>query len=184
MAMPRWVGEDGRRVGHQHGRTHPLEDTHGDQPVAGHVTGHPGDAQHQGEEGEHGETEVVGPHPSVDVAHSTQADHQHAGDDQKSEDHPQQIEGVAGLQRVEADAPKDIRKGDQHDGSVDRRHQHAQGRDEQGDPLVIAGKGHRRPVDPARPVVPPGLQTLHHCHTLTPAPRSAVGRTQLPRTSM
>ena len=26
------VGEDGRRVGHQHGRAHPLEDAHDDQP--------------------------------------------------------------------------------------------------------------------------------------------------------
>ena len=92
------IGEDGRRVGHEHGRSHALEDPHGDQPDPGRVTGHPGDAEQQREEREHGETEVVGPDPPVDVAQPTEAHHQDAGDHQKAEDHPQQVEGVAGLQ--------------------------------------------------------------------------------------
>src|SRR5664279_4901972 len=135
------VGQDGRRVGHQHGGAHSLEDAHDDQIDAGGVAGHPGDAEHQREEGEHGEAEVVGAHPTVDVAHPAEAHHQDAGDHQEAQDHPEQVEGVAGLERVDADAAEDVRKGDQHDGAVDGGHQHAEGGDEQRDPLVALGYG-------------------------------------------
>ena len=44
-----------------------------------------------------------------------------------SEDHPEQVEAVAGLQRIEVDAAKDVGHGDQHDRGVDRRHHACRG---------------------------------------------------------
>ena len=104
--------------------------------IAGGVAGHPGDGQQQREEGEDGEAQVVHADPAVDVAHPAQADHQHAGDDQEAEDHPQQVEAVARLERVDADPPEDVGQGDEHDRAVDGGHEHAEGRDEQRHPLV------------------------------------------------
>ena len=104
---------------------------------AGGVARHPGDAQHQREEREDGEAQVVDPHPAVDVAQPAEAHHQHAGDHQEAEDHPQQEEGVAGLERVDPDPPEDVGQRDEHDRAVDGGHQHPEGRDEQGHPLVV-----------------------------------------------
>ena len=66
--------------------------------------GHPGDAEEQREEGEDGEAEVVHADPAVDVAQAAEAHHQHAGDDEEAEDHPEQEEGVGGQEGVEVDA--------------------------------------------------------------------------------
>ena len=65
--------------------------------------------------GEDGEPEVVHADPAVDVAQAAEAHHQHARDDQEAEDHPQQVEGVRRLQRVEVDAAEDVGQGDEHD---------------------------------------------------------------------
>ncbi len=130
------VGEDGSRVGDEEGSPDPLEDADDDQPQPCRSPVHPGDRQQQGEEGEEREPEVVHPHAAVHVAQATKAHDQDAGDHEEAEDHPQEVEAVARLERIEVDASEDVGQGDQHDRGVDRGHQHAQGRDRQGRPLV------------------------------------------------
>jgi hypothetical protein len=61
-------------------------------------------------------------------AEPAEADDQHAGHDEVAEDHPQQIEGVGRLQRVELDAAEDVRHRDQGDRGVERRQEHAERR--------------------------------------------------------
>ena len=122
----------------------PLEDAHDDEPDAAGGAGHPGDAQQQGEEGEDGEAEVVHADAPVEVAQAPEAHHQHAGDDEEAEDHPEQEEGVRRQERVEMDAAEDVGQGDEDDGGVDRRHEHAERRDEQRRPAVgVVGVGGR-----------------------------------------
>jgi len=80
--------------------------------------------------------QVVHPHPPVDVTQPTEVDHEDAGHDQEAQDHPQQVEAVAGLQWVEPDAAEDVGQGDEHDRAIDRRHQHAQRGVEERHPFV------------------------------------------------
>ena len=99
----------------------------------------------EGEEGEDGEAEVVDAHPAVDVAQPARGvTTRTLVTTRKPEDHPQQVEAVAGLQRVDADAAEDVGQRDEDDGAVDRRHEHAQRRDEQRDPLVAVGQRRTR----------------------------------------
>ena len=144
LVLGEGVGEDGRRVGDEEGGAHALEDPHDDQPQGGGGAGHPGDGQEQREEGVDGEAEVVHLHPAVHVAQAAQADHEDAADDEEAQDHPEQVEGVAGEQRVDADAPEDVRQGDEHDGRVDGGHQHARGSCWTG-PSTCSGRPARRP---------------------------------------
>ncbi len=144
-AMPRWVsGKTSVRMAEELAMSMaaptPWKMRMVINQIAGRVTGHPRDAEQQGEQGEDGEAEVVGAHPAVDVAHAAEADHQHAGDDQEAQDHPEQVERVARLEWIEPDPPKDVGQGDEDDGSVDGGHQHPERRDEQGDPLVVRGQ--------------------------------------------
>ena len=53
------------------------------------------------------EAEVVHPHAAEHVAEPAEADDEHARDDEEAEDHPEQVEAVARLQRVELDAAED-----------------------------------------------------------------------------
>ncbi len=152
LVLGEGVGQDGRRLGHQHGGAHALEDPHDDEVEGGGRPGHPGDAQEQREEGEDGEAEVVHAHPAVDVAQPAQRHHEHARRDQEAQDHPEQVEGVARLERVDADAAEDVGQRNEHDRPVDRRHQHAQRRNEQGHPLVAVRNG-RQCVGPVQPAL-------------------------------
>ena len=131
------VGEDGGRVGHEHGGTDALKDPHDDEPDAAGGTRHPGDAEQQREKGEDREAQVVDADAPVEVAQAAEAHHQHAGDDEEAEDHPEQEEGVGGQEGVEVDPAEDVRQGDEDDGGVDRRHEHAECRDEEGRPAVV-----------------------------------------------
>ncbi len=107
--------------------------------VGAGTTGHPVDRQQQRRDRVDDEAEVVDAHAPVHVPQATEADDQHAGDDEEAEDHPQQVEAVGGLQRVEVDAAEDRRHGDQRDRGVERRQQHAERRVRQRDPLVAVG---------------------------------------------
>jgi hypothetical protein len=126
----------------------------------------PGDGEQQGEEGEDGEAQVVDPDPAVDVAQPAQGDHQHAGHHQEAEDHPQQVEGVPRLERIDPDPPEDVGQGDEDDGAVDRGHEHPQGGDEERRPLVARCPGRGRPGGSAlvarstdgSVIVPPGIR--------------------------
>ena len=95
------------------------------------------------------EAEVVHPHPAEHVAEPAEADHEHARDDQEAEDHPEQVEAVARLQRIEVDAAEDVRHRDQHDRRVDRREQHAERRVRERDPLVPVMVATRLAIDSA-----------------------------------
>ena len=105
--------------------------------VAPRAARHPVDRQQQRGDRVDDEAEVVDPHAPVHVAEPPEADDQHAGDDEEAEDHPQQVEAVGGLQRVEVDAAEDRRHRDQRDRRVERRQQHAERRVRQRDPLVF-----------------------------------------------
>ena len=107
-------------------------------PAAGpviHVIG-----QQQREEGEEGEAQVVHADAPVDVAEAAEVDHEHARHHQEAQDHPQQVEAVAGLEGIEVDAAEDVGQGDEHDRAVDRGHQHAQGGVDEGHPLVAVAR--------------------------------------------
>ena len=64
-------------------------------------------------------------------------------DDEIPHQHPEQVADVRRLQRVQADAPEDRGQRDEHDRRVERRHEHAQRRVRQRDPLVAVGGGRR-----------------------------------------
>ena len=149
LGLGEGVGEDGGRVGHEHGRPHALEDAHDDQVHGGGVARQPGHAQGEREEGEDGEPEVVHADPAVHVAETAERHHQHAGRDEEAEDHPQQVEAVAREQGIDADAPEDVGQRNEDDGPVDGGHEHAQGRNEQRHPLVVVGQRCGRDRDDA-----------------------------------
>src|ERR1019366_6128007 len=67
---------------------------------------------------------------------AAEAHHQHAADDEEAQDHPEQVEGVAGPERIDADAAEDVRQRDEQDGRVDGGHQHAERGVGQDRPLV------------------------------------------------
>ena len=95
LVLGEGVGHDGRGVGDEQRRAHPLEDAHDDEPQRGRRAAHPGDREQQREERVDGEAEVVHPHPTVHVAEAPEAHHEHARDDHEAQDHPQQVEAVA-----------------------------------------------------------------------------------------
>ena len=147
-AMPRWFsGKASVRMAAElamsMARADALEDAHDDQVHPGGVAGQPAHAQGEREEGEDGEAQVVHADPSVHVAQPAQRHHEHAGGDEEAQDHPEQVEALARLQRVDADAPEDVGQRNEDDGPVDRGHEHAQGGDEQGRPLVVVGQRRR-----------------------------------------
>ena len=131
------VGEDGAGVGQEHGAADPLEHAHHDHVEGTGRAAHPGQRQQDREDGEDQEAQVVHAHPAVDVADAPEGDHQHRGHHHVAHQHPQEERGVAGSQRVEVDAPEDVRKGDEHDRRVDRGHRDAQGGVGERDPLVV-----------------------------------------------
>jgi hypothetical protein len=95
-------------------------------------------------EREDGEAEVVHAQAPVDVAEPPEAHDEDGGDDEEAEDHPQQVVGVAGREGVDVDPAEDVRQGDQQDRGVDGRHQDAERRVREGDPLVaVGGRGGR-----------------------------------------
>ena len=119
-ARPRWfAGNASVRIAtelrDQERRADALHDAEADQPVGAGAAGHPVDRQEQRGERVDDEAEVVHPHPPVQVAEPAEADDEHARHDEEAEDHPEQVEAVARLQRVEMDAAEDVRHRDQHD---------------------------------------------------------------------
>lgn len=130
------VGEDRAGVRHQERTADTLHDSPRDQPDRGGVPAHPGDREHDRRDGEDQEAEVVHPGAAVDVAEPPERDHQHGGHHQEAQHHPEQITGVARVQRVDPDALEDVRQRDQHDRRVDRRDQQTERRVRQRDPLV------------------------------------------------
>ncbi len=145
MAMPRWVsGKASVRMAAELAMSMaaptPWKMRMTMRYMAGGVAGQPGHAEGEREEGEDGEAEVVHADPPVHVAQPAQRHHEHARRDEEAQDHPEQVEAVAREQRVDADAPEDVGQGDEDDGPVDRGHEHAQRRDEQGHPLVVVGQ--------------------------------------------
>ena len=121
------VGDDGRRVGEEHGAADALADPHGDEPEGAGGSVEPGHGQQHREDGEDGETDVkirtrpkmspTRPSVTTSTASTTHEPHQH----------PEHVAGVAGRERVEVDAPEDVRQRDEHDRLVDEDHQGAQG---------------------------------------------------------
>ena len=107
---------------------------------------HPVDGQEQRRERVDDEAEVVHPHAAEEVAEPAEADDEHARDDEEAEDHPEQVEAVPRLERVEADAAEDVRHRDQHDRAVDRREQHSERRVRQRDPFVRVRASTGNPV--------------------------------------
>jgi hypothetical protein len=131
------VGEDRRGVGDQERRADPLHDPEDDQPVGPRPAAHPVDRQEQRRDGVDDEAERVHAHAPVEVAQAAEADDQHARHDEEAEDHPEEVEAVAGLQRIEVDAAEDVGHGDQDDRRVDGREQHAERGVRERDPLVV-----------------------------------------------
>ena len=67
---------------------------------------HPVDREQQGRDRVDDEPERVHANAAVHVAEPAEADDEHARDDQEPEDHPEQVEAVARLERIEVDARK------------------------------------------------------------------------------
>jgi hypothetical protein len=130
------VGDDRGGVREQERRADPLDDAKGDQVRRARASAHPVDRQQQRCNRVDDEAEVVHLHAPVHVPQPSEADDQHARDDEEAEDHPQQVEAVRRLQRVEVDPAEDRRHRDQRDRRVERRKQHAERRVRQRDPLV------------------------------------------------
>ena len=130
------IGQDGGRVADQEGGADTLHDASGDQPDGAGFT----DERIDGEDERGGrvddEAQVVDAYPAVEVTETPQAHHQHRRHHQEAKNHPQQVEAVAGRERIEVDAPEDVRHGDEHDGGVERRQQHSYGHVGESDPLV------------------------------------------------
>ena len=140
-ARPRWsggegVGQDGGGIGDQERCADALDDPADDQPIRADRSGERIDGQHQRRRGVDDKPEVVHLHPAEHVAEPAETDDQHTADDQEAEDHPEQIERVARLKRIQADAAKDVGHRDQHDRRVDRRQHHADRGVGQRQPLV------------------------------------------------
>ena len=135
------VGENGARVGGDKGAADALHHPEADEIGSPGPAVHPVDAQQNGRDGKNEKAQVVEPDPAVHVAQTAEADHQHARHHEVPEHHPEQIEAVAGRQRVEVDAAKDGGHGDQHDRRVDHDQHHAHGGVGQGDPLVAVRFG-------------------------------------------
>ena len=51
---------------------------------------------------------VVDPHSAVNISHPAQGRDEDTGHDQEAQDHPEQEEAVAGLERIDADPSEDI----------------------------------------------------------------------------
>ena len=140
-AIPRWLAGNASvmiaaALASRQAAADALHDAEDDQERRAGATVQPVDGQDQRGDGVDDEAEVVHAHPPVHVPQPAEADDQHARDDQEAEDHPQQVEAVAGLQRVEVDAAEDVRHRDQRDRGVERREQHAERRVRERDPLV------------------------------------------------
>jgi hypothetical protein len=137
LVLREGVGDDRARVGEQQRSADALADAHEDEPQRTGATAQPRRRERQREQRENGEAEVVHADTPVHVAEPSEAHHQHGGDHEKAEDHPQQVVGVARRERVDVDAAEDVRQRDQEDRGVDRREQHADGRVGEHDPLVV-----------------------------------------------
>ena len=104
--------------------------------------------QRDGGQREDGETHVVDPDPAEHVAQPAERDHEHRGDQQVPHDHPQQVADVPWCEGVQVDAAEDRGHGDDHDGGVERRHQHAE-----------RGVGQRHPAIASRLVGSPTIES-------------------------
>ena len=144
-ALPRGegVGEDRAGVGHQAGAADALDDPPADQPQRRGVALHPGHREQHGRHREDQEAEVVDPDAAVHVAQPPEPDDQHGRDDHEAHEHPQQVAGVAGRQRIDADAAEDVGHRDEHDRGVDRGHEQPERRVGQRHPLVARVVVHR-----------------------------------------
>ena len=141
-AIPRWWTGNASvmiaaALASRHAPPTPCTIRHTIRYVAPAVAGEPVDRQEQRRHGVDDEAEVVDLHAPVHVAEPAERDDQHAGHDQVAEDHPQQVEGVLGPQRVEVDAAEDVRHRDQRDRRVQRRQQDGERGVREGDPLVL-----------------------------------------------
>jgi hypothetical protein len=121
------VGQDRRRVRHQHGSAHRLQDPPADQPDGAPAGLERVKREQDRGEREHDETGVVDLHPAVHVAEAAEADHEHRLHEPVTHDHPQQVEDAAGSERVQPDATEDGRQRDDHDRAVERGHEHGGG---------------------------------------------------------
>ena len=133
------VGDDGVGVGEEEGATDALAHAHDDDPERGGGARHPRDRQQDREDREDGEAQRVHPHPTEDVAHATEAHHEHGGHEQEAHQDPEEVRGVAGREGIELDAAKDVGQGDEQDRTIDGGHEYADGRVGQRDPLVVQG---------------------------------------------
>ena len=136
LARREGVGDDRRRIGQQAGAADALHDAEDDQVGGSGAPLHPVDGQQQRGHGVDDEAEVVDLDPADHVAQPTETDDEHARHHEVAEDHPQQVEGVGGDQRIEVDAPEDVGHRDDRDRGVERRQQHGQRRVGERHPLV------------------------------------------------
>ena len=86
--------------------------------------------------GEHREADVVDPHPAEHVAEPAEVHDQDSLDEPVAHDHPQQVEDVAGRQRIQVDAAENRRQRDDDNRAVERRHEDGGGRVSQRNPPV------------------------------------------------
>ena len=137
LMLRKRVGQDRARVREQERAPDALPDAHRDQPERARAPVHPGDRQEDGEDGEDREAEVVHLHAAVDVAQPAEAHDQDRDHDEEAEDQPEQVARVAGSERVDPDAAKDVRQRDQEDRTVDRGKEHPERRVRERHPLVL-----------------------------------------------
>ena len=130
------VGDDGVRVGEEERAPNALTHSHEDDPHGARRAGHPRGGEQDGEHGEDRETERVHPHAPEDVTYTAETDHEHRSDEQEAGEDPQEVGRVALRERIQLDAAKDVRQGNQQDRTVDRRHEDAECRVGEGNPFV------------------------------------------------
>ncbi len=130
------VGQDGGRVGGEHGTADCLQHAPADQPHRSMATDERIERKQDRSGGEHRKAGVVDPDSAEHVAEAAESDHENCLDQPVPHDHPQQVEDVARRQRVKVDAAKDRRQSDDDDRTVERRHEHGGGRVRQRHPPV------------------------------------------------
>ena len=163
------VGQDRGRVRGQHRTADRLRHPPADEPQCAMATVVGIERQHDRRRREHHEAGVVDLHPAEHVAETADGDDEHRLDQPVAHDHPQQVADVAGRQRIEPDAAKDRRQRDEHDRTVEGRHEHGQRRIRQRDPLVavvVAAVARRRQDSPHLEILCESLDERRRRHQL------------------
>ncbi len=130
------IRQYGGRVCEQHRSANGLNDPPDDQPHGTSPAGERVERECDSCKGEDHEAEVVDLDSTIDVTESPEADDENRRHQDVAHEHPEQVAGVARVERVDLDALEDRRQRNQDDGSVDCCHQDAERRIAQRHPLV------------------------------------------------